>query len=386
MATAATAGRSATLAASQAAAPKAAAAKPSAASKKKKIPGAKKIQLKELPAFTRQLGAMLSAGLPVVQTLDALREQNSNKVFQNVIAGVKAQIEGGASFSEALSQYPDIFDELYINMLRAGESGGLLAETTTRIAAFLESSMRLRRKVKSAMMYPSIVMTVALLLAAAMIIWIVPIFASIYTDFGAKLPGPTQFLVNVSDGMRKYAIYVAIVLVGIGIGFGKFKKTERGAFLWDGFRLKFPILGELARKVALARFASTFAQLTRSGVPILQTMEIVSFATGNKVLGKIILDARATVERGEPLSVALDKSKAYPRLMIHMLSAGEKTGKVDEMLQKISEFYSDEAETMIGGLTQLIEPLLIVFLGVVIGGIVVCMFLPIFKMHEIISM
>lgn len=354
--------------------------------KKKKIPGAKKIKMKELPAFTRQLGAMLSAGLPVVQTLAALEEQNTNKVFKGVIVGVRAQIEGGASFSEALGQYPDVFDELYISMLKAGESGGMLAETTTRIAGFLEASMRLRRKVKSAMMYPSIVMTVALLIAASMIIWIVPVFASIYSDFGAKLPGPTQFLVNLSNSIRANALIAIAIVVGISIAVGKFKKTPKGAFMFDAMALKFPILGEVTRKVALSRFASTFAQLTRSGVPILQTMEIVAFATGNKVLGKVILDARANVERGEPLSVALDKSKSYPRLMIHMLSAGEKTGKVDDMLQKISEFYSDEAETMLSGLTSLIEPLLMVFLGVVIGGIVICMFLPIFKMHEIIAM
>jgi type IV pilus assembly protein PilC len=354
--------------------------------KRKKTPGAAKIKIKELPSFTRQMGAMLSSGLPVVQTLDALHEQCSNAVFKSVIAGVRTQIEGGASFSEALSQYPDIFDDLYISMLRAGESGGLLAETTTRIAGFLESWLRLRRKVKSAMMYPSIVMSVALLLATGMIVWIVPIFASIYSDFGAKLPGPTQFLLNVSNGMRHNALWVIGVIVILAVLFGKFKKTEKGAYMVDGLKLKFPVVGELTRKVALSRFASTFASLTRSGVPILQTMEIVAFATGNKVLGKIILDARATVERGEPLSTALDKSKAYPRMMIHMLSAGEKTGKVDEMLQKISEFYADEAETMLAGLTSLIEPLLIVFMGVVIGGIVICMFMPIFKMSEIINM
>ena len=236
------------------------------------------------------------------------------------------------------------------------------------------------------MMYPSIVMTVCLILAASMIIWIVPVFASIYKDFGSKLPGPTQFLVDVSDWLKANALIAVAIIVVIAIAFGKFKKTPKGAYVMDGFALKFPVLGELTRKVALSRFASTFAQLTRSGVPILQTMEIVAYATGNKVLGKVILEAKATVERGEPLSIALDKSKQYPRLMIHMLSAGEKTGKVDEMLQKISEFYADEAETMIGGLTQLIEPLLIVFMGVVIGGIVVCKFLPIFKMHEVISM
>lgn len=357
-----------------------------AALKRKKTPGSKKIRLKELPTFTRQLGAMLSSGLPVVQTLTALEEQNTNKVFRNVIMGVRTQIEAGAAFSEALQQYPDIFDDLYVSMLRAGESGGLLAETTTRVANFLESWLRLRRKVKSAMMYPSIVMTVALLLAAGMIIWIVPVFASIYADFGAALPGPTQFLVNVSNAIRRNVILVVGGLVVLAVGFAKFRRTEKGAYMWDAFRLKFPLLGELARKVALSRFASTFAQLTRSGVPILQTMEIVAYATGNKVLGKIILDARATVERGEPLSAALDKSKAYPRMMIHMLSAGEKTGKVDEMLQKISEIYADEVETALAGLTSLIEPLLIVFLGVVIGGIVICMFMPIFKMSEIVNM
>ncbi len=359
---------------------------PGAAVKKKKIPGASKIRTKDLPGFTRQLGAMLSAGLPVVQTLEALEDQTVNQVFKGVIKGIRTQIEGGASFSEALSQYPDLFDDLYIGMLRAGESGGLLAETTQRIASFLEATIRLNRKVKSAMMYPSIVMTVAITMAVSMIIWIVPVFASIYTDFGAKLPAPTQFLVDLSNGMRRYALYVVIGAVAGFIAFGKWKKTERGAYLWDAFKLKLPVFGDLGRKVALSRFASTFAQLTRSGVPILQTMEIVAAATGNKVLGKIILDARADVERGETLSTALERSKQYPRLMIHMLSAGEKTGKVDEMLQKISEFYADEAETMIGGLTQLIEPLLMVFLGVVIGGIVIAMFLPIFKMSEIVNM
>lgn len=353
--------------------------------KRKKVPGAKKIVAKDLAPFTRQMAAMLSSGLPVVQTLDALEEQTTNKVFQTVIAGIRSQIEGGASFSEALGLYPDIFNDLYINMLKAGEAGGMLAETTGRIADFLEDWNKLRRKVKSAMMYPVIVLIVALGLAASMIIWIVPVFANIFSDFNAKLPAPTQFLVNVSNTIRHNALTVIAIAVALGIAFAKFKKTPKGAYLIDGLILKIPVFGELTRKVALSRFSSTFAQLTRSGVPILQTMEIVSFATGNKVLGKIVLDARANVERGEPLSVALDKSKAYPRMLIHMLSAGEKTGKVDEMLQKISEFYDDEVETLLGGLTSLIEPLLIVFLGVIIGGIVVCMFMPIFKMHEIVK-
>ncbi|MBP7828962.1 MAG: type II secretion system F family protein [Kiritimatiellae bacterium] len=357
----------------------------SAPIRKRRIPGAQKIKAKELPAFTRQMGAMLSAGLPVVQTLEALEEQNTNKVFKHVISGVKSRIEGGASFSEALAQYPDIFDELYISMLRAGESGGMLAETTARIATFLEGWVRLKRKVKSAMMYPVIVMVVALLITSSLIIWIVPIFASIYADFGADLPGPTQWLMNVSTAMRKNAVFVVAGIVVTAIALGQFKKTEKGAFMWDGIKLRLPVVGELVRKISLARFSSTFAQLTRSGVPILQTMEIVAYATGNKVLGKIVLDARTNVERGEPLSAALNKSRAYPRLLIHMLTAGEKTGRVDEMLAKIADFYNDEVETTLAGLTSLIEPLLIVFLGVIIGGVVVCMFMPIFKMHEIVG-
>ena len=356
-----------------------------ASSRIRRVPGARKIQMKELPGFARQLAAMLTSGMPVVHCLNTLEDQTINKSFKAVIQGLRTQIESGLMLSEALSAYPDVFDELFVNMFRAGETGGMLAETAGRIAAYLEANGKLRRKVKSAMMYPSIVMTVAILLAAGMIIWIVPVFASIYKDFNAKLPGPTQFLVDLSDNIRHHFFTVALIVGGAIFAFIKWKKTKAGQYRWDAITLKFPIIGDLVRKVALARFASTFAQLMKSGVPILKALDIVSFATGNKVLGKIILDARATVERGEPLSGALDKSKEYPRMLINMLSAGEKTGKVDEMLQRISEFYDDEVQAMLSGLTSLIEPLLMVFLGVVIGGIVVCMFMPIFKMHEIIN-
>ncbi|MBN1269905.1 MAG: type II secretion system F family protein [Kiritimatiellae bacterium] len=354
--------------------------------KRKRIPGAKKLRMKELPTFTRQMAAMLSSGMPVVQTLVALEEQQLNKNFKNVIAGVRSLIEGGYSFSDALSKFPDVFDELYVSMLRAGETGGLLAETTARIATYLESSARLRRKVVSAMTYPVIVLFIVIGITSALIIFIVPKFAEIYSDFGAKLPGPTQFLVNVSYACRRYSLIVIAIIVGISIAFKQFKKSATGSFMWDGFTIRFPLLGELAKKIALARFSSTFAQLMRSGVPILHALEIVAFATGNKVLAKTILEGRADVERGEPLSTTLGKDKNYPRMLVHMLSAGEQTGKVEDMLQKIAEFYDDEVETMLAGLTSLIEPLMIVFLGVTVGGIVVCMFMPIFKLHEVVSM
>jgi len=353
--------------------------------KRRKTPGAKKIRHKELPAFTRQLSAMLSSGMPVVQTLEALEEQTSNKVMKNIINGLRLEIEGGASLSEALRKYPDIFDELYISMFEVGESGGLLAETASRIAGYLEAAASLRRKVISAMMYPAIVSMVALLLTLGMLIFIVPVFQEIYTDFGANLPGPTQFLVSVSSTLRSHSLVVLCVVAIALVAFIQYKKTERGAYMWDNLKINFPVLGDLNRKVALSRFASTFASLTRSGVPILQSMHIVAQAMGNKVLGKVILNARANVESGEPLSATLAQSKAYPRVLVHMMAAGEKTGKVDDMLEKIAEFYEDEVDATLAGLTSLIEPILIVFLGVVIGGIVVCMFMPIFKMHEIVA-
>lgn len=351
----------------------------------KRVPGARKIKAKELPVFTRQLAAMLVSGMPVVHCLTTLEEQTLNVAFRGVIAGVRGQIEGGLMLSEALTAYPDVFDELYVNMFRAGETGGMLAETAARIASYLEAATKLQRKVKSAMMYPSVVMCVAVLLAVGMIWKIVPVFASIYKDFDAKLPAPTQVLVNLSEAMQAHYLSFILTIAGIIYAFNKWKSTKQGEFIWDGITLRIPVVGDLVRKVALARFSSTFAQLMKSGVPILKALDIVAYATGNKVLGKVILDSRAVVERGEPLSAALEKSRDYPRMLINMLQAGEKTGKVDDMLQRISEFYDDEVQAMLSGLTSLIEPLLMVFLGVVIGGIVLCMFLPIFKMHEIIN-
>lgn len=350
-----------------------------------KIPGARKIVLNDLAPFTRQLGAMLSAGLPLVQTLSALEDQTQNKVFKQVIAKLRLQIEGGSMFSEALVNFPSVFDELYIGLIRAGETGGILTETTEQVAGFLEASSKLRRKVKAAMMYPVIIMVLAGALSAGMIAFIVPVFAGIYKDFGGQLPGATQFLVNLSDLLRHNGIIVIVVIAVLVTAFKRYRKTEAGAYRWDKIRINFPVIGILARKIAVSRFASVFAQLIHSGVPILRSLEIVATATGNKVLGKVLLNSRAVIERGEPLSAALRQSKEFPPILVHMLAAGERTGKMDEMLKKISEFYDDEVSSALSGLTSMLEPLLMVVLGVVIGGIVLCMFLPIFKMHELVS-
>lgn len=348
-------------------------------------PGARKIRFKELPVFSRMIAAMLDSGIPLVQSLSALEEQTQSRVFKSVVAGLRTRIEGGAEFSNALKEYPDIFDELYVSMIRAGEAGGLLAEIANRVARYLESAMRLRRKVRSAMMYPVVVMCIALGIATAMIIWLVPVFKEIYSDFGSNLPGPTLFLVHTSEFLRAHALIVILVVGGLIFLFNKWKKTEAGAYAWDNFILRFPLIGDLIAKIALGRFASTFAQLIHSGVPILESLDIVAVAVGNKVFGRIILNAKTTVESGELLSTELTKHKVFPRVLVHMLAAGEKTGKMDEMLQKVADFYEEEVEAALAGLTSIIEPLLMVFLGVVVGSIVLGMFMPIFKMADIIG-
>lgn len=353
--------------------------------KQKAVPGAKKIANELLPGFSRQLAAMLSAGMPIVATLEALQEQTDNPNFKNVISSLKASIENGSAFSDALRQFPSVFDDLYANMVQGGEMGGQLAETVGRLAGFLEASAKLRRKVKSAMMYPVIILCIAITIAIAMILFIVPVFGEMFADFGANLPAPTQFLLDLSGGIKKYGIYIVIAIVGLVIMFKRWKATPAGAYAFDELLLKAPVFGDLRKRVASARFARTFGQLIRSGVPILQSLEIVSGATGSIVAGRIITNAAKAVENGEPLSSAMVKQQVFPILLVRMLQAGEKTGKIDEMMDNIADFYDDEVETMLVGLTSLLEPLLMVFLGVVIGGIVLCMFLPIFKMGEIVS-
>lgn len=352
--------------------------------KTKRVSGAGTIRVKELPVYTRQLAAMLSSGMPLVQSIVALEEQTANKSFRAVLNGVRQDVEGGAMYSDSLEHYPQVFDELYVNMMRAGETGGMLAETCDRVAGFLEAANKLRSKVKSAMMYPTVVITVACLISTGLIVFVVPTFASMFAGFGADLPKPTQALLNVSNFIRDYW-YIVLAAITAGVyGFRRYARTERGGYAIDMLRLRFPLLGKLARKIAVTRFASTFAQLMSSGVPIIQAMSIVGVATGNKVIGKAILDARPSVEEGKTVSETLKGNKQFPAMLIHMLSAGEQTGKMEEMLTKLSEFYQEEVDSMLEGLTSMLEPLLMVVIGVMIGGIVLAMFMPIFKMTEVV--
>lgn len=350
-----------------------------------KVRGASKIIAKDIAPFSRQMAAMLSAGMPIVAALDTLEEQAANPNFKLVIGALKRNIEGGASFSESLQQIPDVFDVLYVNMVRAGEQSGQFAETMRRIGDLLEASARLRRKVKSAMTYPVVVLSLSLIIATGMIIFIVPVFAGMFSDFGGKLPAPTQFLVDLSAGARKYAVIIVPSIILAVWGFKKWKKTAAGAWAMDKMVLKAPVFGLLIQKVAVARFARTLSQLVQSGVPILNALEIVAKAANNLIIEAAIMDARKAVEHGDTLSSGLEGKKCIPKLVVRMLSAGEKTGKVDEMLASVADTYDDEVEAMLASLTSLLEPLLMVFLGVIIGGIVVCMFLPIFKMVDVIK-
>jgi type IV pilus assembly protein PilC len=352
---------------------------------KKGRTGGGKVSLQDQVVFTRQLATMIDAGLAMVQSLQALAEQTTNKAMRDVLRDICSRVEAGDSFSEALQKHPKVFSRLYFSMVSAGEKGGLLAEILARLATYLENTARLRKKVKSAMMYPTVVTFVAIAITTFLLIKVIPVFGDIYSGFGAKLPGPTQFLINLSDLVKKY--FFVLLLLGGGAIYGwlRFIKTKAGRWFWDSKRIKLPVFGGMAHKICLARFTRTLASLIRSGVPILEVLQIVSQTVGNVVMEKAIRESATDIERGESISAALSKHPVFPNMIIRMITAGEQTGKIDNMLERISDFLDEEIETTLSGLTSLIEPILIVVLGVVIGGMVICMFLPIFKMAEIVN-
>jgi type IV pilus assembly protein PilC len=352
--------------------------------KKGKTSGGK-VALADLVIFTRQLATMVDAGLAMVQSLQALAEQTSNKIMRDVIKDVCTRVESGDSFSEALSKHPKTFNKLYVCMVAAGEKGGLLAEILARLATYLENAARLRKKVKSAMMYPTVVTFVAIGITIFLLVKVVPVFGEIFASFGAKLPAPTQFLIDISDFVKHWFILMLVVGGGAVYGWIYFIKTPPGRLFWDARRIRLPLFGSIAHKICLARFTRTLASLIRSGVPILEVLQIVSQTVGNVVMEKAIKVASQDIERGESISQALGKHPVFPSMIVRMITAGEQTGKIDNMLERVSDFLDEEIETTLSGLTALVEPILIVVLGVVIGGMVIAMFLPIFKMPEIVS-
>jgi len=344
-----------------------------------------RVGLADLVIFTRQLATMVDAGLAMVQSLQGLAEQTTNKVMRDCIKDVCTRVEGGDSFSEALQKHPKVFDRLYVCMVAAGEKGGLLAEILARLAVYLENAARLRKKVKAAMMYPTAVTLIAIGITIFLLVKVVPVFGEVYKGFGQKLPGPTQFLIQLSNTVRDYILYILPAMVGMVYGWLAYIKTKGGRDFWDRTRIKLPIFGVIAHKICLARFTRTLASLVRSGVPILEVLQIVANTVGNTVMEKAIRQGAGDIERGESMSTALGKHPVFPSMIIRMITAGEQTGKIESMLERISDFLDEEIETTLSGLTSLIEPLLIVFLGFVVGGIAICMFLPIFKMSEIVN-
>jgi type IV pilus assembly protein PilC len=344
-----------------------------------------RVDLADLVVFTRQLATMVDAGLAIVQCLHTLADQTTNKVMRDTIRDICARVEGGDSFSEALAKHPKAFSRLYVCMVAAGEKGGLLSEILARLATYLENTARLRHKVKSAMLYPTVVTVVAIVITILLLVKVVPIFGEIFTSFKATLPAPTQYLINLSNMVKSYFILFALVAGGAAYGWFYFLQTPAGRYLWDSRRIRLPVFGTIAHKICLARFARTFASLVRSGVPILEVLHITSQTVGNMVMEKALKAAAEDIQHGESISAALGKHPVFPGMIVRMLSAGEQTGKIDNMLERIADFLDDEIETTLSGLTALIEPILIVFLGVVVGGIVICMFLPIFKLPEIVN-
>jgi type IV pilus assembly protein PilC len=342
----------------------------------------------DLVLFTRQLSTMIEAGISLVQALTALYDQCDPKRQRNlrhIISDVTTRVQGGETLNESIAKHPRVFDRLFVSMVKAGECGGLLAEILDRLAGFLEASARLRKKVKSAMTYPVIVICIAFAITTFLIVKVVPIFGEIFKDFGSKLPAPTQFLIDVSDFMRGEWYYLILGAGGIFFGLRFFLRSSGGKKFADRWKLKLPIFGPLIHKICMSRFSRTFAQLIRSGVPILEVLDIVGGASGNHVIETSIKGVSDDVEKGDNLSVALSKKPIFPPMMLRMVAAGEATGKIDTMLEKMADFWDEEIEAMLDALTSLIEPLLIVFLGVIVGGIVIAMFLPIFKLNEVVS-
>lgn len=344
-----------------------------------------KVALSDLVVFTRQLATMIDAGIAIVQSLQALGDQTPNKVMRDTIRDITTRVESGESFSEALTRHPKAFNRLYVAMVGAGEKGGLLAEILARLATYLENTERLRKKVKTALMYPTVVTVVAIVITVFLLVRVIPTFKEVYSGFGAKLPAPTEVLITISEIVQHYLIYL-IVLAGLGIySWLHFIKTKKGREFWDKYRIRLPIFGSIAHKICLARFTRTLSSLVRSGVPILEVLQIVSQTVGNVVMEKAIKSAANDIERGEGISNALAKYPIFPSMIVRMMSAGEQTGNIDNMLERVANFLDEEIDTTLSGLMSLIEPLLIVFLGVVIGGMVICMFLPIFNLANIVN-
>lgn len=341
---------------------------------------------KDIVIFTRQFATMIGAGLPLVQALEILAKQTENKGFASIISDIKTDVEGGSTYADALRKHPKIFSDLYTNMVGAGEAGGILDTILVRLATYIEKAAALKRKVKGAMVYPSVVISVAILVVVVIMVFVVPTFAKMFEQLGGELPMPTQIIINASNflgGIGGLIIFASIV--GFFIFLAQVRKTERGRLTTDRILLRFPVIGMLFRKVAVAKFTRTLGTLISSGVPILDGLNITAKTAGNKVIEYAVMTVRKGVSEGKTIAEPLSETKVFPPMVNQMIAVGESTGALDNMLEKIADFYDEEVDQAVGTLTSMIEPVLMIFLGGTVGFIVVAMYLPIFKMITLIN-
>ena len=341
---------------------------------------ARKVHPKNLAVFTRQFSVMIDAGLPLVQCLDILGNQEEDKNFAGVILQTRADVEGGASLADAMKKHPKAFDPLFTNMIAAGEAGGILDTILKRLATYIEKAVKLKSQVKSAMVYPVAVIVIAAVVVGVILWKVIPTFASLFAGMGAELPLPTRIVIAASDILVRYMPFILVGIFALGFAFRQYYATNGGRHTVDAVLLKLPVLGSIFRKIAVARFCRTLSTLISSGVPILDGLDITARTAGNSVVEDAILTTRKSIEQGETISAPLRETNVFPSMVVQMIGVGEATGALDTMLSKIADFYEDEVDTAVAGMLTLLEPIMIAFLGGIVGGIVIAMYLPIFDL------
>ncbi|KAB2889110.1 MAG: type II secretion system F family protein [Desulfobulbaceae bacterium] len=343
-----------------------------------------KVTGKDVVIFTRQLSTMIDAGLPLVQGLEILERQQDNSTFKRILGTIRGDVEAGSTLADSMRKHPKVFDNLFSNMIEAGETGGILDTILSRLAVFLEKSMALKKKIRGAMTYPTICLAISLLILAVILIFVVPVFKTMFEDFGSSLPLPTLFLVNLSNMVKDYFFVLLIGLIVVIMICRKIYATEKGRLLFDRYSLKSPVFGILLRKVAVAKFTRTLSTMLHSGVPILEALQVVAKTSGNKVIENAVYRVADSIAEGRPIAEPLEESGVFPNMVVQMINVGESVGALDTMLEKIADFYDEEVDQAVENLTAMIEPFMMVFLGGMIGGIVVAMYLPIFKIGGIV--
>lgn len=344
-----------------------------------------KVKEKDVVVFCRIFSTMINAGLPLIQCLDLLAQQEQNKSFKEIIKTIKSDVESGASLTEALKKHPAVFDDLFVNLVAAGEAGGILDVILGRLSSYMEKAMKLKSQVKGAMTYPAAVLCISIGVVALLLLKVIPVFKKMFEGMGGELPGPTQFLVNASEFMQSYWWIMAGIIVAIVVAFGRFYKTEKGRWTIDSLLLKSPVFGPLLKKVAVAKFSRTLSTMMNSGVPIMEGLNIVSKTSGNVVVEAALMKTRQSISEGRTISEPLMETGIFPPMVVQMIAVGEATGALDTMLSKIADFYDDEVDAAVSAMTALLEPIMMVFLGGVVGGMIIAMYLPIFKMASVVG-